>query len=318
MNELSFLNVDFSPVELNQKQVLSEILKRYPQSLSGYTLATLAAWSPSFQYEWGFADPETLFISCLPPASSQRHLLQPVGVISPEIQQRLIQGSGELEYPLMLVNVSLRFLKEYPDFMKTFSLRENRSFSNYLYRTDALARLRGRKYSKKRNLLSQASNQYSWTCATLTADRTDACFEVLHSIQKEEQPVIEEMLAREIAALRYTLTHFEELQQQGLLVYVNDTPVAFSIFEEISPTTVAVHFERALRRFKGLYQVINLETAKVIAEQGYEFINREEDLGDPGLRDAKSSYHPVRIVPSYELTRVLQNSSCRTGRTGTF
>jgi hypothetical protein len=83
---------------------------------------------------------------------------------------------------------------------------------------------------------------------------------------------------------------------------VNGRPVAFSIYEAISPTTVAIHFERALRSYKGLYQVINWETAQVIARQEYEFINREEDLGDPGLRDAKRSYNPVKLIPAYELT----------------
>jgi hypothetical protein len=85
------------------------------------------------------------------------------------------------------------------------------------------------------------------------------------------------------------------------LITVDDRPVAFSIYEAISPTTVAVHFERALRSYKGLYQVINCETAKVILSQGFEFINREEDLGDAGLRDAKMSYHPTEIIPAYEL-----------------
>jgi hypothetical protein len=59
-----------------------------------------------------------------------------------------------------------------------------------------------------------------------------------------------------------------------------------------------------LRSYKGLYQVINWEAAKVIAAQGYGFINREEDLGDAGLRDAKMSYHPTEIVPAFELSYI--------------
>ncbi len=301
MNEFFFPDVEFVPVGLNHLQTIGEFLKRYPQSLSGYTMATLAAWSPFYLYEWGFAEPDTLLISCTPDFGSTHHLMQPVGPVSPAVRQRLIEGAAALPYPLRIVNVSNRFVKRNPALLDAFALREERAFSNYLYRTDALARLRGRKYSKKRNLLSQASSQYAWTCRKLTADRTDACLEVLDAIEKEEQPQIEGMLAREIEALKYTLAHFNELDQQGLLILVEDAPAAFSIFEEISPTTIAVHFERALRRFKGLYQVINWETAKVIAEQGYEFINREEDLGDPGLRDAKLSYHPTRIIPAYEL-----------------
>jgi hypothetical protein len=301
MNEFSFLNVEFIPVELNHYRILSEFLKKYPQPLSGYTMATLTAWNPSYHYEWAFAEPETLIISYMPDVGTQRQLLQPVGPVSPKLSHKLIEGAVTLPYALKFINVSGRFLKINRKLLKSFSVREDRSYSNYLYRTDALARLRGRKYAKKRNLLSQASSLYTWTCTALTAGQIDACFEVLDSIENEEQPVIEGMLAREIAALKYTLDHFEELGQQGLLIFVDDVPVAFSIFEAIGPKTVAIHFERALRRFKGLYQVINLETARVIAVQGFEYINREEDLGDPGLRDAKSSYRPIRIIPSYKL-----------------
>jgi len=302
MNKHSFLNFDFTPVILDQSRTLGEFLKQYPQPLSGYTVAMLASWAPTYHYEWVLVDSETLLISCIPYPETEWHLMQPIGPVSPEIQQRIIEAAPALPYQVKLVNVSGTFIKSHPELLKAFSVRENRSFSNYLYRADALAKLQGRKYSKKRNLLSQASQQYHWKCKSLMQGEVNACFDVLDSIQEEEKPVIEGMLEREIAALKYTLTHFKELNQQGLVIFVDDRPVAFSIFEEVSPTTVAVHFERALRRFKGMYQVINYETSKLIFEQGYGYINREEDLGDIGLRDAKQSYYPIKIVPAYEIT----------------
>jgi hypothetical protein len=302
MNERSFLNFDFTPIGLEHCRTLNDFLVRYPQPLSGYTTATLMAWGPSYNYEWTFADSETLLISCCLNPCTERYLLQPVGSLPTEVWRKIVEGAANLPYPMKLVNVSRRFLKEHPEILGSFSAREDRSYSNYLYRTDALAKLRGRKYSKKRNLLSQAAKQYTWSTEPLTPERTGDCFEVLDCIQREEHPEIVGMLEREVAALKFTLEHFKELNQQGLVIFVDGEPVAFSIFEEIGPATVAVHFERALRRFKGMYQIVNRDTALVIAEQRYEFINREEDLGDPGLRDAKKSYFPVRIIPSYELT----------------
>jgi hypothetical protein len=302
MNEHSFLNLEFTPVGLDEDRTLREFLRNHPQPLSGYTVAMLAAWAPTYRYAWALAAPETLLISCVPYPDTQRHLLQPVGPVSPELRQNIIEGAKTTPYPLKIVNVSGAFIKTNPEFLESFSFRENRAFSNYVYRADALARLRGRKYSKKRNLLSQAAKLYEWTCKPLSQDETSACFAVLETIREEEQPEIEGMLEHEIAALKFALMHFEELEQEGSVLFVDGAPAAFSIFEEISPTTVAVHFERALRKFKGLYQVINHETSKVIFEKGYQFINREEDLGDAGLRDAKKSYHPIKIVPAFELT----------------
>ncbi len=302
MNEISFLGLEFSPIRLEDYKLLTAFLKQYPQPLTGYTFATLAAWAPFFNYGWVFAEPETLLISYTLDPDPRRYLIQPVGLLSSKTAQNLVEGASHLPYPLKISGVCARFLKRYPNFAKLFTAVEDRAVSNYIYKTSSLAQLRGRKYAKKRNLLSQAFSLYSWSSQHLTATRTQSCFEVLDSILEEENPRIEGMLQRELAALEYTLQHFDKLNQQGLLISIKGRAVAFSIYEIINPTTVAIHFERALRSYKGLYQVINWETAKAIAAQGFEFINREEDLGDEGLRDAKLSYNPVEIAPAYELT----------------
>ncbi|MBP1624564.1 MAG: hypothetical protein H6Q07_2584 [Acidobacteria bacterium] len=302
MGILSFLGFEFSPVKLDDRRILTGFLERYPQPLTGYTFAALAAWKPFFHYGWTFAEPDAALISCVLDNDLHPHLLQPIGLLAPAAMRAIIDEAADLPYSLRIIGVSERFIKENPDFAGHFAAREDRAVSNYVYSAEALAKLAGRKYAKKRNLLAQAAGLYSWSCQALTSANTEKCHLVLKTILEEERPLVEGMLERELAALEFTLRHFDDLHQQGLLISVEDKPVAFSIYEAISPSTVAIHFERALRRYKGLYQVINCETAKVIAAQGYEFINREEDLGDPGLRDAKMSYHPIEVVPAYELT----------------
>lgn len=302
MSESSFLGFEFAPVKLEDRGILTEFLRKYPQRLTGYTFATLAAWNSYFRYEWAFAEPELLLISCVMEPDSRRHLLQPVGLASESVIHALEARAPDLPYPLKVIGVSDPFLKLHPELSSSFSVSEDRAVSNYIYSAQALAQLSGRKYSKKRNLLSQASGLYRWICEPLRSGNIDKCFSILESISGEERPQVEGMLKRELAALDCTLRHFDDFNQKGLVLSVDDRPVAFSIYEPISPSTVAIHFERALRSYKGLYQVINLETAKLIAADGFQHINREEDLGDPGLRDAKMSYHPIEIVPAYELT----------------
>jgi hypothetical protein len=298
---MTFLGFEFSDVQLSDSEFLAGLLRRHPQPLTGFTFSTLAAWHPFFHYKWVEAEPNTLLISCVLDPDPHPQLLQPVGPLSQELTQKLLKAAADLPYPLKIVGVCGRFLDDNPAFRDSFAVHEDRAVSNYVYSAAALATLAGRKYSKKRNLLSQASGQYKWSTRNITPSLIDSCFEVLDSIIREESPEVKGMLKRELDALECTLRHFEEFSQQGLIVSVEDRPVAFSIFEPINPTTIAVHFERALRSYKGLYQVINWETAKIVASQGFEFINREEDLGDTGLRDAKMSYHPIEIVPAYEL-----------------
>ncbi|HYK89729.1 MAG TPA: phosphatidylglycerol lysyltransferase domain-containing protein, partial [Acidobacteriota bacterium] len=288
--------------ELDQSETLSGFLTRHPQPLSGYTFATLATWQSIFEYGWILTEGETLLLSCVLEPEKRRHLMQPVGTFPAAVQLKLIQEAKALPYPLKIVGVNEGFIAQSPEFLRNFTAHEDQAASNYLYLAESLAQLPGRKYSKKRNLLAQAAGQYCWSPEPLKGSEVGACFEILKRIQEEEQPEMDSNLQQELVALEYTLQHFADLGQQGLLVKVDEHPVAFSIYEAISPSTVAIHFERALRRYKGLYQVINWETAQVIAAEGYEFINREEDLGSPGLRDAKRSYNPVEIIPAFELT----------------
>ncbi len=301
MSVHTFLGQKFSPVKLSDREELTGFLAKHPQPLTGYTFPAFAAWEPFFRYEWVLAEPETLLVSCIVNPDPNRHLLQPIGPLSPELAELLVKNAASLDYPLRIVGISDRFLDTNSAFSRHFEAREDRTLSNYLYSTAALSRLRGRKYARKRNLLAQAESLYTWSCQPLKSALTTSCFAVLDSIIEEENPIVEGMLKQEIAALEFSLRHFDEFRQQGLLVSVGTRPVAFSIYEAINSSTVAVHFERALRSYKGLHQVINWETARAIAEQGFEYINREEDMGDTGLREAKMSYHPVEIIKSNEL-----------------
>jgi hypothetical protein len=302
MKENYFPGLNFKPLALDDRKALTDFLQKHPQPLTGYTFASLAAWQPFFRYEWVFAEPEILLLSCILEPDTNRHLLQPVGELSPSVEQLIVKKAEDLPYALKIVGVCDPFLNDNADFSGSFSAVEDRAVSNYVYHTASLVKLPGRKYARKRNLMAQAESLYSWSCQKLIPALTSSCFAVLESIIEEEQPQMEGMLKRELSALEYTLRHLDDLSQQGLLISVGGRPVAFSIYEPINPSTAAVHFERALRSYKGLYQVINWETAKAVAAEGFTFINREEDLGDAGLRDAKMSYHPVEIVKAYELT----------------
>jgi len=302
MNNFSYLGFDFFSVCQENQASVSSFLRKYPQPHCGYTHATLEAWKAFVSYNRGLSSPETMLIAYRLFPEAPPILLQPIGVFSSDFQNHIIHEAETLDYPLQIFGVSRRFLEWYPEFVSRFSVRDERNFANYVYRVEDLSKLHGRRYSRKRNLISQARSQYCWEVHTLTEDLADKCFTVLESIQNEEHPVLEGMSLRELVALETTLRNFRRLEQQGLLITVDGRPVAFSIFEATNSTTATIHFERALRSYKGLYQVINQETARVIEMQGFEFINREEDVGDEGLRVAKMSYHPVELITVWELT----------------
>ena len=82
---------------------------------------------------------------------------------------------------------------------------------------------------------------------------------------------------------------------------MEDEIVAYTIAEELDAQTLDIRFEKALGEYTGSYQAINQLFLK---NQGtsYTWVNREEDMGEPGLRNAKLSYNPVRMLEKYRVT----------------
>lgn len=183
-----------------------------------------------------------------------------------------------------------------------------RESGDYIYRTEDLAGLAGKKYSKKRNHIKQ-----------FKAKRPGHRFEPLTSANLQDARLVEgkwleEFLAANAAGddlkiekeiIFFALENFERFEKvcgmTGGLLYVDDKPAAFCVASLLSAAVTDVHFEKCLFEYArdGGYAVINNEFSKRVKT---EFINREEDLGIEGLRKAKLSYYPEEILEKYNGT----------------
>ena len=299
---VDFLGLSFTPIEIGDRARLADLLARYPQPLSDYTFASLLVWSPVYRYHHTLVEGDTLLLLSITGTARCPSLLQPVGRFPETAQEMLLQRARELSEPLRIESVSETFLQTHTGFAARFEVRAARDSANYIYTAADLAGLRGRRYAGKRNLIAQASRLHSWSVEALDPSRADQCLEVADDIAAKRTTDAAVTLEQETQALERALRLFAPLGLQGLVLRVAGRAAAFSIFDRLNPSTAVVLFERARRSEKGLYQVINRETARVIEALGFSLINREEDLGDPGLRKAKLSYYPMRLEMKYTLT----------------
>lgn len=298
-----FLGHKFRPLTLPDREMLQDYLRRYPQHVSGYTFATLAAYAPIYGILWSQVWPECLLLARRLD-DGNLHLLQPIGQPTDACCDGLLGVAALLPYPLQMVYVAKDYIDKNPRFCAHFDAEEDRNSSNYIYVARDLADLAGGRYAKKRNLIAQFQTLHpDWLTEPLDADCGDLCRQVLLSIAREDGVDAKNAtLAQELLALDFTMTNFAALEQCGVLIRVAGQPVGFAIWERQNIETAAIHFEKALRSFKGLYQIVNREAARAIVAGGYHLINREEDVGDPGLRQAKLSYSPIDITPVFDLT----------------
>ena len=103
---------------------------------------------------------------------------------------------------------------------------------------------------------------------------------------------------QEYLAIKKALENFQALKLSGGAIEVGGEIIACTIGEKINKNVLLVHFEKALPEFEGAYSVINNEFCKGEAEN-FRLINREEDMGIPGLRKSKLSYKPMFLLNKY-------------------
>jgi hypothetical protein len=170
---------------------------------------------------------------------------------------------------------------------------EDRDNFDYLYNRIDLAELSGKKFHKKRNLVNAFLNAYIPEVLPLTQERVPDALKVL-DIWREGKGEIGDYIASKEA-----LELFQTIGLVGNIYYIEGRPVGWCLGEPLAQNTMfAVHFEKGIDDYKGIYQYINQNFAASLPEN-FIHINREQDLGDEGLRQAKETYRPIGFVKKY-------------------
>ena len=177
---------------------------------------------------------------------------------------------------------------------------EDRDNFDYLYTRLSLSTLSGKQLHKKKNHVNGFLQNYpDFTLKKLDADTQKDAYKIL-DIWATEQNDLQDT---DYEAAQQALTLPQIANFLGLVLYVQGIPVAWCLAELIVQETIAVvHFEKARTDFRGSYQYINYAFAQSLPEQ-VVYINREQDLGDEGLRHAKMSYKPEGFIKKYRLDK---------------
>jgi hypothetical protein len=177
----------------------------------------------------------------------------------------------------------------------------DRDQSDYLYLTTELIQLSGRKYHRKRNHIKQFKEKYSYQYVPLTPEWIPECLRLETDWCDLRQCDVIQGLSNESAAIKEALTHFVDLGVRGGVILIEGKVQAFTLGEPLNPETVVIHIEKANPAHEGLYTMIN-QAFLENEWSGTSYVNREQDLGEEGLRKAKESYFPHHRVDKYTIT----------------
>lgn len=181
------------------------------------------------------------------------------------------------------------------DFPGKFSFDYDDGNNDYVYRVNDLASLSGKKYHSKRNHISNFIKNYpDWSYEDIDSHNISECIE-LHTnwIENREDENNETDYSLEFEAVLSGFENYADLGFKGGLIRIGGKPIAYTYGERLNSHCFVTHFEKAPADVQGAYAIINREFAKRLNDDGYTFVNREEDLGIAGLRKAKQSYKPA-------------------------
>jgi len=270
-------------VARNLRPLLHPLFQTLEEGVSEFTFANIYLFREQHNYSLSLAPEGTVII--LGRDGEQRFFMCPFGLPDRSFLEVLFQDQQTMKCVSQSQVTPLTDLG--------YAVTEDRDNFDYLYSREELAQLTGRKFQKKRNLIKAFINNYNYEGRPLLEELLPDALQVLDAWQSDQQS------AGDYRAAREALEKCEELQLCGGVYYVDGQPAAYSLGEELARgTSFVIHFEKALSRYKGIYQFVNQAFASIIPEF-YSTINREQDLGDEGLRQAKHSYRPIGYVAKY-------------------
>ena len=208
-----------------------------------------------------------------------------------ELFIKLRKYAEERNSPLRISSVlpeNLRLFEEY--FSDEFTVSSDDSGFDYVYKSENLRNLAGKRYHGKRNHLKRFY-ETDWSYHDMTEADFDDCIEFAVNSYNDNMSYDDESSVGEQFAINTFFNHFEELGLKGGVIKVGGKVKGFTIASRTNSDTIDIHVEKADSTINGAYTAIMNEFAKSSAQE-FEYINREEDLGIEGLRKSKRSYYP--------------------------
>jgi hypothetical protein len=274
---------EFVPIGFELKSDIQPLLFRLTDGVSEYTFANLYLFRTRYQYRVSRRG-EGLIISGQ--REGKRFFMTPCAVPDRDALIRLFETHDYWKgIPDSALAPNQSSLAEWG-----IAVSEDRDNFDYLYLRTDLAELPGKKYHKKRNLVNAFLSAYTCEIQPLTAEIIPHALEALDRWRQDKGEDGDYNAAKEALEL------FPALDMQGSIYYINGKPRGWCLGERLSRGKMfAVHFEKGVDAYKGIYQFMN-QTFAASLEEEVVHINREQDLGDEGLRQAKMTYRPSGFV----------------------
>lgn len=289
------MEYEFKRPELEDKELINYYFAKAPGRSCERTFVNVYLWSRHYKVKFAVIEDALVFrdegdgFAFSYPAGKDEAVKKAL--------EALMEYCRERKCPFRLYNVTEEHFAQlcgwFPD---RFQIRYDRDAADYIYETEKLATLAGKKLHGKRNHINKFKALYpDWSYESLNDDNVEECFQMALKWRNQNGCDDDAEKNAEMCVTLNSLRLYKELGLRGGVLKIGEKIAAFSVGEPLCSDTFVVHIEKAFPDIEGAYPMINQQF--VLHEcMDYTYVNREEDTGAEGLRKAKLSYRPVFMV----------------------
>lgn len=297
------MNLEFRPVKASDFERLSGFFCQRPNKTCDSVFLDSFIWRDYYQVQLAISDDKA--IQWLMEENGVKHSAMPIcreEDLEHYFYEMVEYFNKVLKLPFKIyladeAAVEQLHLKESPD----FEVVEQEDLKDYLYDGDALRKLSGKKLHKKKNHLNGFLREYEgrYEYRRLCCSDRDGVWKFLDKWREQKGDDVENHLDYEVEGIHEILKNCSQLHVRMAGVFIDGRLEAFTMGSYNSYEDMAIiHIEKANPEIRGLYQFINQQFL-VHEFPDVKLVNREDDLGQEGLRKAKMSYNPCGFARKY-------------------
>ncbi len=298
-------------IKMEDRSLFNEYFHKYPPEISEFTFSNLFIWKDCYNYEYLKWKDHILVFSrtylnqwklSITGDKDVLFFLAPIGENPGDIILDLFNNFGKLEIHrvpesiVQIIDSDKRFEKSKVTF------KPDRDNWDYVYEREKLISLPGNAYRQKRRKLKKFTSIYDFEFHLVEDKYLESCKDLQSEWCDINECQSNEDLQQEHLAIINAFDYYRELEMRGGLILVDNKCIAYTIGEKLNKNTMVIHIEKAHADYEGSYQAINHLFAKKCCNK-VKYVNREQDLGIPGIRYAKETYKPHHMVKKYIIFR---------------
>ena len=290
--------INFKPIELEDKKIIDKYFSQEQNMGCEMCFSSLYIWRKAFDMRYAIIDDCLVLWS--KDGDNPAGLRFPVGngdrILAAKKACDYMISVGEKPQFYGVTTDVIEFIKANTD---EYEFGDMSKYSDYVYETEKMISLSGKKLHSKKNHLNRFKKTYKYEYVKITASDKD---DVLKAYDSWSELGDDKYLLAEREAIGEITENIEELGIKGAMLKVDGEIVAFTFGDKLTDNMAVIHIEKANTEYYGAYAAIN----QMFAENqwsGYKYLNREDDCGLEGLQKAKKSYQPVFMVEKYKVTR---------------